>query len=496
MKKIKIEQNFADFKKNYDQNKTQIISSKLINQEETIISAYLKVAEKLENSFIFESLEDGEEKGRFSIIGLKPDKILKLKNQSISIEENDKEIIKSEGNVNQIISNFISENIFEFSDKFPPIASGIFGYIGYDFVRNIEDLPNQNRDTLGLPDSILLRPSQVIVFDNKTKEISLITFSRPKKDISAEESIEIAKKNLFNLYDKLEKKEFIKTNKTNQKALEAPKSNTSKEEYFEMVKKARDYIKAGDIFQVVPSQRFYAPFKIHPFELYKSLRKINPSPYMYYLNLKDFYIVGSSPETLVKKEKRKITIKPIAGTRLKIQGSNREIAEELLSDPKERAEHLMLLDLGRNDVGKVSKIGTVNVKNPFSIQETSHLLHIVSTVEGELRDNDNEITSLSAGFPAGTVSGAPKIRAMEIIDELEKEKRGIYAGAVGYFSSNGDMDTAIALRTAIIKDDIMYVQAGGGVVYDSNEEYEYNETVNKSQALFSAAKDAIKRNLK
>ena len=205
MKKIKIEQNFADFKKNYDQNKTQIISSKLINQEETIISAYLKVAEKLENSFIFESLEDGEEKGRFSIIGLKPDKILKLKNQSITIEENDKEIIKSEGNVNQIISNFISENIFEFSEKFPPIASGIFGYIGYDFVKNIEDLPNENKDTLGLPDSILLRPSQVIVFDNKTKEISLITFSRPKKDISAEESIEIAKKNLFNLYDKLEK---------------------------------------------------------------------------------------------------------------------------------------------------------------------------------------------------------------------------------------------------------------------------------------------------
>ena len=496
MEKINIEQNFDDFKKNYDQNKTQIISSKLVNQNETIITAYLKVAEKSENSFIFESLEDGEEKGRFSIIGLKPDKILKLKDQLIIIEENDKEIIRSEGNVNQIISNFINENFFEFSDKFPPISSGIFGYIGYDFVRNIEDLPNQNKDTLGLPDSILLRPSQVIVFDNKIKEISLITFSRPKKDISAEDSIEIAKKNLFKLYNKLEKKEFIKTNKTKQTTLETPKSNTSKEEYFEMVKKARDYIKAGDIFQVVPSQRFYAPFRIHPFELYKSLRKINPSPYMYYLNLKDFYIVGSSPETLVKKEKRKITIKPIAGTRLKIQGSNREIAEELLSDPKERAEHLMLLDLGRNDIGKVSKIGTVNVKNPFSIQETSHLLHIVSTVEGELRDNDNEITSLSAGFPAGTVSGAPKIRAMEIIDELEKEKRGIYAGAVGYFSSNGDMDTAIALRTAIIKDDIMYVQAGGGVVYDSNEEYEYNETVNKSQALFSAAKDAIKRNLK
>ena len=496
MEKINIEQDFADFKKNYDQNQTQIISSKLINQEETIISAYLKVAEKLENSFIFESLEDGEEKGRFSIIGLKPDKILKLKNQLITIEENDREIIKSEGNVNQIISGFINENIFEFSENFPAISSGIFGYIGYDFVRNIEDLPNENNDTLGLPDSILLRPSQVIVFDNKIKEISLITFSRPKEGISAEESIEIAKKNLFKLYDKLEKKEFTKTSKAKQKTLETPKSNTSKEEYFEMVKKARDYIKAGDIFQVVPSQRFSTPFKIHPFELYKSLRKINPSPYMYYLNLRDFYIVGSSPETLVKKEKRKITIKPIAGTRLKIKGSNRKLAEELLSDPKERAEHLMLLDLGRNDVGKVSKIGTVNVKNPFNIQETSHLLHIVSTVEGELKDSDNEISSLSAGFPAGTVSGAPKIRAMEIIDELEKEKRGIYAGAVGYFSSNGDMDTAIALRTAIIKDDIMYVQAGGGVVYDSNAEYEYNETVNKSQALFSAAIDAIERNLK
>ena len=495
MEKINIEQDFGEFKRNYERNKTQIISVKLINNKETITSAYLKVAENSKNSFLFESLEDGEEKGRFSIIGLNPDKILKLKDKTITIEENDRETIISEGNVNQKIRNFISENTFEFSDKFPSVASGIFGYIGYDFVRNIEDLPNQNKDTLGLPDSILLRPSSIIVFDNKTKEILLITFSRPSKGISAQESIKRGEKNLIYLYEKLENKEIINNNRKKQKSLEEPKSNTTKKEYFDMVKKAREYIKAGDIFQVVPSQRFSAPFKISPFELYKSLREINPSPYMYYLNLIDFYIVGSSPETLVKKEKRKITIKPIAGTRLKIQGSNRELAEELLSDPKERAEHLMLLDLGRNDVGKVSKIGTVNVKNPFSIQETSNLLHIVSTVEGELKDKDDEITSLSAGFPAGTVSGAPKIRAMEIIDELEKEKRGIYAGAVGYFSSNGDMDTAIALRTAIIKDEIMYVQAGGGVVYDSNEEYEYNETVNKSQALFSAAKDAIKRNL-
>ena len=263
-----------------------------------------------------------------------------------------------------------------------------------------------------------------------------------------------------------------------------------------MVKKAREYIIAGDIFQVVPSQRFFTPFKVSPFKLYESLRKINPSPYMYYLDLEDFYIVGSSPETLVKTENNKITIKPIAGTRLKQEYPNRELEKELLSDPKERAEHLMLLDLGRNDVGRVAKIGSIKVKNPFSIQETSNLIHIVSTVEGDLREDEDQISSLSAGFPAGTVSGAPKIRAMEIIDELEKEKRGIYAGAVGYFSANGDMDTAIALRTAIIKDEMMYVQAGGGVVYDSNEEYEYNETVNKSQALFKAAKDAILNNLK
>tara|TARA_S200000501_G_scaffold94519_1_gene87869 strand:- start:45099 stop:46589 length:1491 start_codon:yes stop_codon:yes gene_type:complete len=496
MKKIIIEQNFVEFKKKYQENKTQIISSKIVNKKETIISAFLKVTEETDNSFLFESLEDGEEKGRYSIIGLNPDKILRIKDQKVTVEEFGIEKIRGEGNIISTIRNFINENIFEFSEKYPSIASGIFGYIGYDFIRNIEQLPNQNKDPLNLPDSILLRPSSIIVFDNKTNDIFLITFSRPDKGVSAEESMQIAESCLTDLFNKLEKDEVSEKLQKEQSLLEKPKSNTSKEEYFEMVKKARDYIIAGDIFQVVPSQRFFSPFKISPFELYKSLRNINPSPYMYYLDLKDFYIVGSSPETLVKKEKRKITIKPIAGTRLKREGSNRELAKELLSDPKERAEHLMLLDLGRNDVGKVSKIGTVNVKNPFSIQETSHLLHIASTVEGELKDSDDEISSLSAGFPAGTVSGAPKIRAMEIIDELEKEKRGIYAGAIGYFSSNGDMDTAIALRTAIIKDEIMYVQAGGGVVYDSDEEYEYNETVNKSQALFSAAKDAIERNIK
>ena len=304
MEKINIEQDFGEFKKNYERNKTQIISVKLINHKETITSAYLKVAENSKNSFLFESLEDGEEKGRFSIIGLNPDKILKLKDKTITVEENDRETIISEGNVNQKIRNFISENTFEFSDKFPSVASGIFGYIGYDFVRNIEDLPNQNKDTLGLPDSILLRPSSIIVFDNKTKEILLITISRPAKGISAQESIKRGEKNLIFLYEKLENKEIINNNRKKQKSLEEPKSNTTKKEYFDMVKKAREYIKAGDIFQVVPSQRFSAPFKISPFELYKSLREINPSPYMYYLNLIDFYIVGSSPETLVKKEKK------------------------------------------------------------------------------------------------------------------------------------------------------------------------------------------------
>jgi anthranilate synthase component 1 len=496
MEDVVLEPKFEVFKSKYEENIPQIISFKFSNNEKTITSSYLKTAQKNKNSFLFESLEDGETKGRFSIIGLDPDLIFRVNGNVSIIERHGTEISRKHDQVNKDIKEFIKDSHLEIPKNIPPVAAGVYGYIGYDFVRNIERLPNQNKDALGIPDIILLRPTIVIVFDNISKEISIFSCSRPINNENAEENYRNIKKKIQEIFNKLNTEIIHEIDLSKQKELKSPKSNTTKKEYFEMVKKARDYIIAGDVFQVVPSQRFFTPFEISPFKLYESLRNINPSPYMYYLNLDDCFIVGSSPETLVKTENRKITIKPIAGTRLKKKNANREIEKELLSDPKERAEHLMLLDLGRNDVGRVSKIGSINVKNPFSIQETSNLIHIVSTVEGDLKDDEDQISSLSAGFPAGTVSGAPKIRAMEIIDELEKEKRGIYAGAIGYFSANGDIDTAIALRTAIIKDKIMYVQAGGGVVYDSNEEYEYNETVNKSQALFTAAKDALKNNSK
>lgn len=496
MTDIILEPKFKDFKEKYENGIPQIVGFKFSSNDKTIISSYLKTSRNNKNSFLFESLEDGDTKGRFSIIGLNPDLIFKVKDNESIIEKNGIEVSRKSGQVNESVKEFIKNSHLEIPKNIPSVAAGVYGYIGYDFVRNIENLPNQNKDALGIPDIILLRPSIVIVFDNISQEISIYSCSRPEKNLSPDENYKIIRKSIQEIFNNLNQEILYKDSFFKQKKLDSPKSNTTKEEYFEMVKKARDYIIAGDIFQVVPSQRFSAPFKISPFKLYESLRKINPSPYMYYLDLDDCFIVGSSPETLVKTENRKITIKPIAGTRLKQNMPNREIEKELLSDPKERAEHLMLLDLGRNDVGRVSKIGSVNVKDSFGIQETSNLIHIVSTVEGDLRDGEDQISSLSAGFPAGTVSGAPKIRAMEIIDELEKEKRGIYAGAVGYFSANGDMDTAIALRTAIIKNEVMYVQAGGGVVYDSNEEYEYNETVNKSQALFTAAKDALKNNSK
>ena len=261
-----------------------------------------------------------------------------------------------------------------------------------------------------------------------------------------------------------------------------------------MVKKAKDYIAAGDIFQVVPSQRFSVPFELSPFALYRSLRRLNPSPFLFYFDFGDFSIVGSSPEILVRVRDRRVTIRPIAGTRPrdKTPEKDRALAQELLADPKERAEHLMLLDLGRNDVGRVAKIGTVEVTEQFTLEYYSHVMHIISNVEGELDPDCDAISALIGGFPAGTVSGAPKVRAMEIIDELEKEKRGVYAGCVGYFSASGNMDTSIALRTAVIKDSVMYVQAGGGVVADSDPEFEYQETINKAKALMHAAEEAVR----
>jgi len=481
-----------DFRKNYKKRKHQLVFLKMEMDDFDPLSAFIKITSDKKNSFLYESLKDGEMSGRYSVIGTDPDKILEIKGKNSKIYFNNNILEDLNENPVKVLRKFTNDCLMNLDNDIPAIASGIFGYIGYDFVANIEDLPSEKFDELNLPDSILLRPSITVVFDKKLKQLFICKAVWFNELIDPEKLYDDAFAQMLKIKEKIKSsKEIVLYNE--QEKIGTPSSNFTREEYFQNVKMARDYIISGDVFQIVPSQRLSIDFNAHPFLLYKSLRKINPSPYMYYIKFEDFFIVGSSPETLVKVENGKVMVKPIAGTRPKEKGKEKEIKESLLSDPKERAEHLMLLDLGRNDVGRVSKIGSINVKESFQIQETSHLYHIYSTVEGDLDSNEDRISALCAGFPAGTVTGAPKIRAMEIINEIENNKRGIYAGAVGYFSSNGDMDTAIALRTAIIKSSKMYVQAGGGVVYDSLEEYEYNESLNKAKALFAAAENLIEK---
>jgi anthranilate synthase component 1 len=378
----------------------------------------------------------------------------------------------------------------------PPMATGLFGYLGYDMARQVEDLPNPPPDTLGLPDAILLRPTITAIFDSVKDEIILITPVWPDKNVDAKAAHARAAQRLEEAVAALEAPAPPSAEVPANLPTGVPvESNMTKAEYFDVVARAKEYIAAGDVFQVVPSQRFRRPFALPPFSLYRALRRLNPSPYLYYLSLPGFQIVGSSPEVLVRLRDNKVTIRPIAGTRWrgKTPEEDKALGEELLNDPKERAEHLMLIDLGRNDIGRIAKTGAVKVTDSFFIERYSHVMHIVSNVEGEIRDGLDAVDALAAGLPAGTLTGAPKIRAMEIIDEFEKEKRGAgYAGAVGYFAADGSMDTCIVLRTALVKDGTMYVQAGGGVVADSVAEAEYQETVNKSRALFAAAEEAVR----
>ena len=378
----------------------------------------------------------------------------------------------------------------------PPMATGLFGYLGYDMARQVEDLPNPPPDTLGLPDAILLRPTITAIFDSVKDEIIVITPVWPAAGVDAKAAYARGVARLDEAVASLEgptpPSAAIPAHLPTGVPIE---SNMTKAEYFDVVARAKDYIAAGDVFQVVPSQRFSRPFALPPFSLYRALRRLNPSPYLYYLAMPGFQIVGSSPEVLVRLRDNKVTIRPIAGTRVrgKTPEEDKALAEELMADPKERAEHLMLVDLGRNDVGRVSKTGAVKVTDSFFIERYSHVMHLVSNVEGEIRDGLDAVDALAAGLPAGTLTGAPKIRAMEIIDKFEKEKRGAaYAGAVGYFAADGSMDTCIVLRTALVKDGTMYVQAGGGVVADSVAEDEYQETINKSKALLAAAEEAVR----
>ncbi len=358
----------------------------------------------------------------------------------------------------------------------------------------MEDLASPNPDALGVPDAILLRPTVIVVFDSVRDEITVVTPVRPAAGVGAAADYARAIDRLTEVVEALDMP-IDKSFETIDVDLDMPVvSNTPRERYLDMVARAKDYIAAGDIFQVVLSQRFEAPFSLPPFALYRALRRVNPSPYLYFLDFGDFAVAGSSPEILVRVREGEVTIRPIAGTRPR--GGNPEedkaLEAELLADPKERAEHLMLLDLGRNDVGRVAEIGSVKVTDQFFPEYYSHVMHIVSNVIGRLSPDHDALSALAAGFPAGTVSGAPKVRAMEIIDELELEKRGVYAGCVGYFTANGDMDSCIILRTSIIKDGRMYVQAGAGIVADSVPEKEHAECVAKSRALFRAAEEAVR----
>jgi anthranilate synthase component I len=362
-------------------------------------------------------------------------------------------------------------------------------------VRLIERLPDPPPDPLNLPDAILIRPTITAIFDNVRDEILIVTPVWPENGLDARAAYARASERLNDTVSDLERPAPSVPPPSDLPMTSAIESNTTHADYLAIVERAKEYIRAGDVFQVVPSQRFRRAFTLPPFSLYRALRRLNPSPFLYHLALPGFSIVGSSPEILVRLRDGVVTIRPIAGTRVrgKTPEEDKALAEELMSDPKERAEHLMLVDLGRNDVGRVAKTGDVKVTDSFFIERYSHVMHLVSNVEGHIRDGLDAVDALAAGLPAGTLTGAPKIRAMELIDEFEKEKRGaVYAGAVGYFAADGSMDTCIVLRTAVVKDGTMYVQAGGGVVADSVPEAEYQETVNKAKALMSAADEAIR----
>ena len=483
-----LNRNFKDFKFQHSRNKNQIIytSQKVRNDQEVLnlIDNFLR--EK--NSFIFESVEKGKIRGRYTIFGKNPDKIWEFNNKNSYLTSNNvKKKIK--GAPEKIIEEIIEEFKFKTPAGLPPICSLISGYFSYDSIRYVEKIPNKCKDDLKLPDVRLLRPRTLVIHDNLKKRIFYII------NIFNDEKILNYKKKYFaienEINDLLTKASLIKNNsnsniKTNIKV----KSNTSKNKFLRMVNEAKKYIKIGDIFQVVLSQRFEAKLSKTPLEIYKKLRITNPSPFMYFFNFEDFQIIGASPEILVRLRDNKITVRPIAGTRPRGKNLKQDnfFAKDLLKDEKELSEHLMLLDLGRNDAGKVSKIGTVKVTESFMIEKYSHVMHIVSNVMGVYNKQFSKFKSLLAGFPAGTVSGAPKIRAMEIIDELETTKRKVYAGGIGYFSANGEFDTCIALRTAVAKNKKFYVQAGAGIVADSNPIKEYEETVNKAKALMNALK--------
>ncbi len=488
---------YDDFVRGYEAGKNQIVYARMAADLDTPVSLMLKLSGAGKNAFMLESVTGGEVRGRYSIIGMNPDLIWECHGTTSRVNRDarfdDDGFVAMDDEPLTALRTLIAESRIALPDDLPAASAGLFGFLGYDMIRLVEHLPDINPDPLALPDAVMMRPSVVAVLDGVKGDVILVAPAYVNSGLSARAAYAQAAERVMDAQRSLERP-VSEDGRTLSEAADTapPVSNFTHQGYLDAVEKAKEYIRAGDIFQVVPSQRWTQDFQEPPFALYRSLRRTNPSPYMFYFNFGGYQVVGASPEILVQVKGKQVTIRPIAGTRPRGATPQEDKANEvdLLADEKELAEHLMLLDLGRNDTAKVSKVGTVHPTDQFIVERYSHVMHIVSNVVGELADDQDALSAFFAGMPAGTVSGAPKVRAMEIIDELEPEKRGVYGGGCGYFSAGGDMDMCIALRTAVLKDEKLYIQAGGGVVFDSDPEAEYQETVHKSNAIRKAAADA------
>ncbi|HWB46600.1 MAG TPA: anthranilate synthase component I [Hyphomicrobiaceae bacterium] len=496
---LEIEPARSAFAASYAAGAPQVVYTRLIADLETPVSAMLKLGVGQKISCLLESVEGGAVRGRYSIIGLAPDIVWRAFGDRAEINrhaQTEPDAFAPAGQPTlQSLRALLKESRIELPRGLPPIAAGVIGYMGYDTVRLVEHLPNQRPDALDVPDSIFVRPTVMVVFDSVKDEMIVVTPVHPAPGTDADTAYAAARERLRDVVRALDEPLPHATAMAgSQLALPAAVSNTPPADFMAMAERAKEYIAAGDIFQVVLSQRFSAPFTLPSLALYRALRRTNPSPFLFHLDFGAFALVGSSPEILVRVRDGEVTIRPLAGTRARgrTPEEDKALEVELLGDPKERAEHLMLLDLGRNDVGRVAEIGSVRVTESFAIERYSHVMHIVSHVVGRLDGRHDVIDALMAGFPAGTLSGAPKVRAMEIIDELEKEKRGPYGGCVGYFSADGEMDSCIVLRTALVKDGRIHVQAGAGIVADSNPQAEQRECEQKARALFKAAEEAVR----
>ena len=488
---------YDTFARNYEAGKSQIVYTRIAADLDTPVSLMLKLSGAGKHAFMLESVTGGEVRGRYSIVGMNPDLIWECRGTTSRVNRaarfDDNAWTTLDDDPLTAFRAILAESQIDLPTDLPAASAGLFGYLGYDMIRLVEHLPDVNPDPLDLPDAIMMRPSVVAVLDGVKGDVILVAPAYVNSGLSARAAYAQAAERVMDAQRALERNLPGESRALADPAPVAPPvSNFSREGYLQAVEAAKEYIRAGDIFQVVPSQRWTQEFREPPFALYRSLRRTNPSPFMFFFNFDGFQVIGASPEILVRVFGSEVTIRPIAGTRPRGATPETDLANEqdLMADQKELAEHLMLLDLGRNDTAKVSKVGTVRPTEKFIVERYSHVMHIVSNVVGELSDDQDALSAFFAGMPAGTVSGAPKVRAMEIIDELEPEKRGVYGGGCGYFSANGDMDMCIALRTAVLKDEKLYVQAGGGVVYDSDPEAEYQETVHKSNAIRKAAADA------